>query len=315
MKGSKRRITLVTAVVLGAVVLGLGAAAIAQRLAISRILREIGEQRTLLASARRELEETSAWRRDYDDLSLKLGGRLADCCWSDQMPYMVAQLTGIMEPHGLKIETLQPQPMTSAQRILRFPLRIGLQTDLATLAKVLEDIEETVPLLEVEQLDIRNAQGREGKLQIGMTVSSFVVLDKRAPVTSRRQIPKPLKMASAPRETTAAAPGAKPPAPAPGVSSVSVSTASPPQPGIASPEPSVPVSDGRAKNAAKRGKRGRNRNGQISIPTGPDAAAPPAAAPGPSGGEVKAVPGAPTEDKNDGSTPAMAGPPPDGGVR
>ncbi|HUV04714.1 MAG TPA: type 4a pilus biogenesis protein PilO [Armatimonadota bacterium] len=202
MKIYRPRIPLVAVAILGLGIVGLGAGVIWQHAARSALSRQIREQRQLLSSTRRELRNCVKWRRDYTDLSLKLGGRLPECTWSDQMPFIVSQLTGIVESHGVKIQTLRPEPMTAASGILRFPLGIEIQTGLRELTQILEDIENTVPLLEIERLDIRAAQDKPDKLQVGMTVASFVVLDKRAPLTKRRALPNVEKPAAA-QETPA----------------------------------------------------------------------------------------------------------------
>lgn len=191
MNGSDRRGLTVAAVILAAVAVSLAVALLIQRSTAAGLSSRISEQRAELADLNRRLGECAARQRDYRQQCLKLGGRLSTCTWSDQMPYMVDQLAGIVDPRGLKIETLQPQPMTSAKRILRFPLSLGLQTDLATLTSMLEDIENTVPLLSIERLDIRDGQDNSGRLQIDMTVSSFVVLDPNSPVKKRRKAAGP----------------------------------------------------------------------------------------------------------------------------
>ena len=102
------------------------------------------------------------------------------------MPSMVTQLTGIVEARGLKIESLQPEQWTSGEHVMRFPLRITLNCGLSDLTGILRDIESTTPLLDIERLDIRSGSDESGKLQVGMTVSSFVVRDKHAAQAKRR---------------------------------------------------------------------------------------------------------------------------------
>jgi len=181
--------------IVAAVLLGLTAVVVWQNLVAARISREITEQRRLQTTLRRELAEAALWKNDYESLSARLGGRLPECSWSEQMPFVVAQLSGIAATHRLKIETLQPQPMSTAGRVLRFPMRMGLQAGLADLTTILEDIEKTVPLLQIERLDVRTAEDKGKKLQVDMTVSSFVVLDRHAPLAGRRTLVSSLKAA------------------------------------------------------------------------------------------------------------------------
>jgi Tfp pilus assembly protein PilO len=184
----RKRAKIFASAVLAVALVGLIAAVVRQNIAASRLSHEIAEQRRLRGDLGRELAKAEVWKKDYKDLSARLGGRLPECSWSEQMPFVVGQISGIVGPHGLKIETLQPQPMSAAGRVLRFPMRLGLQADLASLTAVLEDIGKTVPLLQVERLDIRSAQDKGEKLQVDMIVSSFVVLDQRAPLARRRAL-------------------------------------------------------------------------------------------------------------------------------
>ena len=192
----RKRATIFASVVLAVALVGMTAAVVRQNIAASRLSHEIAEQRRLRGDLRRELAKAEVWKKDYKDLSARLGGRLPECSWSEQMPFVVGQLSGIVGPRGLKIETLQPQPMSAAGRVLRFPMRLGLQANLANLTALLEDIGKTVPLLQVERLDIRSAQDKGEKLQVDMTVSSFVVLDQRAPLARRRALGNPANAAS-----------------------------------------------------------------------------------------------------------------------
>ncbi|GEM_PF-4330627 len=193
MNSSKRRAHVIATIALCAVVVALAIGVIAQQLAASRLSRGIEQQKQLLAKSRQDLKDRAKWRSDYSDLSLKLGGRMSTCSWSDQMPFMMAQVTGIVEANGMKVESLQPEPMTSSGSIQRFPMRLTLQTDLKRLTEVLKDFRNAMPLVDVERLEVRNAQGENGKLQVNMTVASFVVIDKNSPTAKRRAAVIPVK--------------------------------------------------------------------------------------------------------------------------
>lgn len=188
MNNSKRRIHVISTAALSVLVVALAIGVIAQQLAASRLSGGIHGQKQLLSRSKGELKDRGKWRNDYGDLSLKLGGRMSTCSWSDQMPFMVAQVTGIVEANGLKVESLQPEPMSSSGSIQRFPMRLVLQTDLKHLTELLKDLSTAVPLIDVERLEVRNAQGETGKLQANMTVASFVVIDKNSPVARRRAV-------------------------------------------------------------------------------------------------------------------------------
>ena len=227
MNNSKRRAQVAATAVLCALVVALAIGVIAQQLAASRLSADIQGQKQLLAKSKGEQKDRAKWRNDYGDLSLKLGGRMSACSWSDQMPFMVAQVSGIVEANGLKVENLQPEPMTSSGSVQRFPMRLVLQADLKHLTELLKDISGSSPLLDVERLEVRNAQGDTGKLQVNMTVASFVVIDKNAPVTRRRAFAsakptavepkKPGMPAAQPAASESAKPTAKPPTAGPSV--------------------------------------------------------------------------------------------------
>ncbi len=194
MNYSRQRTQLIATAALCILIVGLGAGVVAQRLAASRISHDIERQKQLLTRARQDAKDRAVFRNDFHDLSLKLGGRMSTCSWSDQMPFMMAQVTSIVEANGLKVESLQPEPMTSNGSIQRFPMRLGLQADMKHLAEVLKDLKSSVPLIDIERLEVRNAQGESGKLQMNLTVATFVVLDKGSPVAVRRSV-KPVKPA------------------------------------------------------------------------------------------------------------------------
>jgi len=191
MNGAERRLRkalLVAIAVLALLVVVLAVAIAHQRLVGRRVTREIREQKQLTSRYGRDLRDCERWRKDYRAYSIKLGGRLPECSWSEQTPFMVSQLAGIVEPRGLKLVSIRPEPMCSSGKILRFPMKVNLQCDLAVLSSLLEDVEKTAPALEMDRLNVRNAQDKSGKLQVDMTISSFVVLDENAPLVKRRAI-------------------------------------------------------------------------------------------------------------------------------
>lgn len=211
MKDKKRRFRLISALCLGVLVVVLGLTVAWQHAVAARLSTDIAGQKALLGKQIAEAKQRIQWRKDYGEYSLKLGGLWSKCSWSDQMPFMVAQLTAIVESRGLRIESMQPQPMIANKQIPRFPMRIGLQADLPALAGILEEIEKTWPLLCVDRLDVRNAAGSSGKLQVDMTISSFVALDPRAPLAKRRTLPNVEKRAAVRPADNAETPAASSP--------------------------------------------------------------------------------------------------------
>ena len=186
---------LITAsIILAVVVACLAVAVVIQRIEAARLSSEVMGQRGRLRAASRKLRSNAKCQKDYEALSLKLGGRLRSCTWSDQLPYMLGQLDGIIQAQELKMDTLQPEPMTSVKTILRFPMRLSFQTDIGRLTKVLAEIDKATPLLKIERLNALNSKESKQNLQVDMTVASFVVLDKHAPVQKRRAIAKTSKL-------------------------------------------------------------------------------------------------------------------------
>lgn len=240
MNNTKRRAHVAATAVLCALVVTLAIGVIAQQLAASRLSADIKGQKQLLAKSKGELKDRAKWRNDYGDLSLKLGGRMSACSWSDQMPFMVAQVSGIVEANGLKVENLQPEPMTSSGSVQRFPMRLVLQTDLKHLTELLKDITGSSPLLDVERLEVRNAQGDTGKLQVNLTVASFVVIDRNSLLGRRRAVVPTKTNATKPAAQTTEKPADKP----------AVKTTEKPVPTAAPVVHSAPGPEARAEHSA-----------------------------------------------------------------
>jgi len=193
MTERKFQAPVIATIILGVVVLGLSLALVGRAIAYAATTRAISEQEHLLTRTTRSIKQRTALHQNYERLSQQLGMRLPGCSWSEQMPFMVNQLTGIVEAYGVKIETLQPEPVVTKDQIMRFPLRLSVRADLKSLTKILRDMESTTPALSVDQLSIRNDQKTAGTLLVEMTVSSFVILDKHASLEKRRALVKAMQ--------------------------------------------------------------------------------------------------------------------------
>ncbi len=286
---NSKRIHVVAIAALGVLVVALAIGVIAQQLAASRLSNGIQAQKQLLLKSRGELKDRAKWRDDYGDLALKLGGRMSTCSWSDQMPFMVAQVSGIVQANGLKIENLQPEPMTASSNIERFPMRIVVQTDLKNLTKLLKDMSTAVPLIDVERLEVRNAQGESDKLQVNMTVSSFVVLDKNSRVTRRRAVvpAKTAAVESKSADKAVAKPADQPskPAPQPSVKApTAVSSAGPSQRPNGSARRTGPPRNGNGDKPAGDRIQAGGTAMPVSPGAGPSKAGSPVPEPVPEGG-------------------------------
>ncbi len=174
----------IASAVLALVILCLAVGIVNQQLTSSRLSGQIVQEKAAIAKFSEDSVVNAALVKDYQKLSAKLGGRYRDASWSSHMPFVINQLTGIMQGNKLKIETLKPDPVTLIGGVSRLPLRIGFKAGLGDLAKVVREIEKTTPLLDIESLDIRTTAGSD-QLQVDATVACFAVVDKNAPqVTS-----------------------------------------------------------------------------------------------------------------------------------
>jgi len=175
--------------VLGLLVLVLAAIMLNQMLVRSRLSARVNEQKQLLSN----LTEGSIGNRTalskYDDMSIKLYGRIPDGSVRGSMPFVLNQVAGTLRAHGLMPETLKPESVTVIDGINRVPLKVSFSAGLNNMVLVLRDIENTVPVMRIDQLSIRPAADKSQMLHAEMTISSFVagggVAGRTAPAGDR----------------------------------------------------------------------------------------------------------------------------------
>lgn len=155
-------------------------AIVTQQITSSRLSSDIREQKESLKRSRENAESSKQTASDYSEISAKLGGRYKEVSWSTRMPFVISELAGITQAHRLKIENLKPEPVTSADEVSRLPMRITIKADIADLARVVEDIDKSIPYMDVERMDIHMASDKSDLLQCDMTVSSFAVQDENS---------------------------------------------------------------------------------------------------------------------------------------
>jgi hypothetical protein len=97
--------------------------------------------------------------------------------WSDQLPLMAAQVYAIMDDGGVKVDTLQPEPIVTKQQVACFPLRMTLHGNLQQMTKILLATRQATPALAIDHFTIRAGQTTADPLQIECTFSSFVMLE------------------------------------------------------------------------------------------------------------------------------------------
>ena len=181
MKLSRLKNPAALSTLLGVVVAVLALAVVDQHIGNSTRAAEISRQKQMLAALNRDMASERKLTKSYSKLSRQLGHKYKEVSWGKQMPFMVNQLTGILQLRKLDMETLRPEPVTSANGVSRLPLRISFKAKIGDLAHVVEDIEKSSPLLSIEQLDVRTTRNNSDLLQANLMVSSFAVTDARAP--------------------------------------------------------------------------------------------------------------------------------------
>lgn len=181
MKSWRLKTPATISAILGVIVLALLIAVVDQHIGSATRAAEIQRQKQMLSALTKEAIADQNVRRNYATLSKKVGRRYKTVSWGQQMPFMVNQLTGILTSHNLNIETLRPEPVTSANEVSRLPLRISFKAQLGDLAQAIRDIERANPLLCIEQMDLRVSGNRSDLLQANMIVSSFAISDASAP--------------------------------------------------------------------------------------------------------------------------------------
>ena len=110
-----------------------------------------------------------------DALAPQVSVHPAAWSWSDQLPLMVQQLADVMEPRGVKLEALQPQPPVAREQLTRYPLRVTVRTTLERLTAVLAQCRQARPILAIDTMTVRTGQVAADPLQVELTISSYVM--------------------------------------------------------------------------------------------------------------------------------------------
>lgn len=146
-------------------------------LSAATLAQQVATQRTQLQAGKDRVTRSRTLQAQSKQLAGKIARHPASWSWSEQLPIMVTQVSQVVENDGVKIETLQPEPLVVRQQIARFPLRMTLHTRLGSLTEVLQRIRQSQPILAIDRLHIRNAQKPGDPLMVDLTLSSFVVLE------------------------------------------------------------------------------------------------------------------------------------------
>lgn len=181
MKIQNFRPPVIAMIVIGLITVGLAIAVVGQQITGSQLSTDLRQQRKTLKDTIDTIKEYKTLSMNYDDLSLKLGGRHRSISSSKMTVSIMNQINGIAQMQGIKLDSLRPDPATTVNSITRLALRISFKASLGDITRVIQSIETTVPLLHIEQLNIRAADDKSDMLQADMTISSFGIIDKNAP--------------------------------------------------------------------------------------------------------------------------------------
>jgi Tfp pilus assembly protein PilO len=144
------------------------------------VTRHAREERALLQQA----QALSAQFQQAQAAGGKLQGRVltraASWTWSDQLPFMVAQVSTLVGQSGVRVQSMQPAPMVAAEKLVRFPLRLALEGNLAGVVTFLRLARRQAPTLGVDQLTVHTGTQTTGLLRAEVTLSSYVMLEGTA---------------------------------------------------------------------------------------------------------------------------------------
>ncbi len=110
-------------------------------------------------------------------MAAQISRRPASWSWTEQLPVMVSQLTDEVKDRGAPIDTLQPSPLVERGQLARFPLHLTLHMELAGLSKFLQRVQQTAPVLAVDQLTVHAGKKPGDLLLVEITLSSYVMLE------------------------------------------------------------------------------------------------------------------------------------------
>lgn len=164
-------------IALGVLLVCLAGISIYQYLATAATARTLHEQRTALEDAQKQAVALVNAEADEKQLAVKISRHPATWSWTEQLPVMVSQLTGLVQGCGTPIDTLQPSQTVVHGQFARFPLHLTMHMDLAHLTIFMQRAQQAMPVLAVDQMTIRAGKRTGELLQIDLTLSSYVMLE------------------------------------------------------------------------------------------------------------------------------------------
>ena len=160
----------------GMLVAGLAFTVGYQYLSSATLASQTGAQQETLESARQQAADRAHVQEQGQQLEAKVTRRPAAWSWSEQFPIMVTQVSPIIEKSGTKVDAMQPVSPVERNGIMRFPLRLTLRTDLASLTTMLQQMKKASPALVIDQFAIRTGRQPDEPLQVQMTLSSYIMV-------------------------------------------------------------------------------------------------------------------------------------------
>ena len=169
-------------IVLGVLVVGSACLCLGLSLAAGAAARETRALQDTLEQTKRQAQEVARAQASSRKLATQIAAHPDTWSWSEQLPVMVTQISGLTQQCGVKIDTLQPNPSVEKAGLVRYPLRLTLQTHLDGLTHLLQRAQQARPVLAVDQLSVRNSVKPGDPLQVTLTLSSYQVVSGRPAV-------------------------------------------------------------------------------------------------------------------------------------
>jgi enoyl-CoA hydratase/carnithine racemase len=177
MKTPQQRILKWTVILVGVLVVGLAGTCGYQCWAIAATGQRITAETAAWHATQQRTDEQKKLLAQQQALLEHIAKRPATWAWSDQLPLLAAQVYAIMDDGGVKVDTLQPEPIVTKQQVACFPLRMTLHSDLQQITKILLASRQATPALAMDHFTVRAGQTTADPLQIECTLSSFVMLE------------------------------------------------------------------------------------------------------------------------------------------
>ncbi len=165
-----------TTTLLTVLVIGLAMVCGYQSVASLLLTRSLQDQRLTLAEEQKLTAELVRSQKETQPLKERVSSQPGVWSWSEQLPPMMAQVARLVADN--RVEAVQPAPIAENGQLTRFPLRLTLGSDLSSLTRLLQRVRKQSPVLAVDQLAIRTGAQVGDPLQVELTLSSYVIVER-----------------------------------------------------------------------------------------------------------------------------------------